>query len=145
MSTNFYLSLKCLHIVSVISWMAGILYLFRLYVYHVECDPFEAHSISLLKLMQRRLLEIITIPAMLFSWAAGLSMLYLNHGLIYTRWFQVKFLCITSLSLTTFWASHICKQLSKDKCFLSGRSLRFINEIPTFLMVIIVVMVVFRP
>lgn len=141
-----YLYLKTLHIIAVISWMAGLLYLFRLFVYHAQYGVTNKDKAELLELMEGKLYRIITIPAMLVSWIMGLSMLHYNTALISQGWFHTKLLCLILLTGVTHYGGALIKKFKKDiKLAPEHKKLRFINEIPTLLMIIIVFLVIVRP
>lgn len=140
-----YLFCKWLHFLALISWMAGILYLYRLFVNHVEAG--ESHdNHKLLSGMEDRLYRYITRPAMIVAWLAGVSMLMLNLGFLKSGWFHVKFLCLLLLSATTLYAGRLrLRFASREHNLPTSRRLRILNEVPTILMMIIVAMAVFRP
>ncbi len=141
-----YLFWKWLHIVAVISWMAGILYLYRLLIYHSERGT-KDHSIhELLSLMEHRLYRYITIPAMLVAAFAGLFMVALVPDLGRTGWFGSKFALVLILMLATFYAGKLQRDAAIDASRLpNSKTLRFLNEVPTLLMLAIVALVVFKP
>ena len=140
-----YQWLLAFHIIAVIAWMAGMLYLPRLFVYHCEADPGSRQS-ETFKVMERRLLRLITTPAMLASWALGLILAF--SGVIdWSRdgWFHAKLVLVVLLS-----AYHGClamwtKDFALDRNTRSPRFYRIVNEIPTILMIGIVILVVVRP
>lgn len=138
-----YRVLLALHIVSIISWMAGMLYLFRLYVYHAEeREPIVQERF---KVMETKLLRIITLPAMLASLIFGISMLVLEPSLLSETWMKAKlFFVILLLSLTHF-AGHLRKRLEQGTMSLSAVQLRLLNEIPTLLMILIVFLAILKP
>ncbi len=141
-----YLFWKWLHIVAVISWMAGILYLYRLLIYHSERGIKDPSIHELLSLMEMRLYRYITIPAMSVAVAAGLIMVGLAPDLGRTGWFSSKFGLVLILMFTTFYAGKLHRDASADPSRLpSSRTLRFLNEAPTILMLAIVALVVFKP
>jgi putative membrane protein len=139
-----YLFFKWLHFVAVISWMAGILYLFRLYVNHAEKGQSpEVHEV--LSGMEHRLYKYITMPAMLVSFAAGISMIVLNPGVV-GGWFHVKALCLLGLAGMTGYAGGLRRKFAARAPGLpTAKTLRIMNEVPTLLMMIIIAMAVFRP
>ena len=139
-----YLSFKALHIIAVISWMAGILYLYRLFIYHTE-NQGDSSRTQLLSVMENRLYKYITVPAMLVSWFAALCMLSLNPALFKLGWFHAKLLLVIILTATTLYAWKIKQQLQQANFRHTSRQLRFLNEVPTLLMIVIVLLVVFRP
>lgn len=141
-----YLYLKSFHVVAVISWMAGLLYLFRLFVYHAQYGLKSKEKSDLLELMESKLYRIITVPAMLFSWAFGLALIHFNSNLMSQGWFHLKLFCLILLTGVTHYGGALIKKMRKDiKLAPNHRKLRVINEIPTILMIIIVIMVVVRP
>ncbi len=140
-----YLLLKWLHIVSIISWMAGILYLFRLFVYHVGWGLKSDDNHQMLSIMERRLLFYITHPAMGLSWLAGLGMILVDPLLMKQGWLHTKLLLVVFLTVVTIWAGRIHKQLKNKESKYSSKTLRLLNELPTLLMVVIVGLVIFKP
>lgn len=141
-----YLSLKWLHFIGLISWMAGILYLYRLLVYQAERGE-NPEVGALLTLMSRRLLKFITTPAMVVTYCAGIGMIMVNIGVIKgTSWFYVKFLMLLGMSGMTGYAGALIKKFEKREGNLpSSKTLRILNEVPTVLLLIIVALAVFRP
>ncbi len=141
-----YLFWKWLHIVAVISWMAGILYLYRLLIYHSERGRSQPSIHELLSLMERRLYRYITVPAMAVAVAAGLFMVALAPQIGQTGWFGAKFILVLILILATLYAGKLHKAGSLDPSRLPrSKALRYLNEIPTILMLAIVALVVFKP
>lgn len=140
-----YLLLKVLHIVAIICWMAGILYLLRLFVYHSEYGPKSEDNHKLLTLMERRLLYYITHPAMTISWLAGIGMLVVQPAVLAGGWFHAKLTMVLILTAFTVWSGTIRRKLSERVPVYSPRTLRVFNELPTLLMVVIVYLVVLRP
>lgn len=139
-----YEIIKSLHILSVISWMVGLLYLPRLFVYHSQSQIGSVQS-ETFKVMERRLLRAIMTPAMFASFIFGIWLIFLNHGLIYEAWFQIK--CITVFSMAGVHGkfSTMRRSLENDEKPLSSKSYRVWNEVPTVLMIITVVMAVVKP
>ena len=141
-----YLFWKWLHIIAIISWMAGILYLYRLLIYHVERGRNSPAIHELLSLMEKRLYRYITIPAMLVSWAAGIAMVVLNPVLLQQLWLANKFALVCVLTASTFYAGQLHRNFaSQVGPYLRGRTLRILNEVPTLLMLAIVALVIFKP
>ena len=139
-----YLWMKWLHIIAVISWMAGILYLFRLLIYHCERYGHQAVH-ELLSLMEYRLYRYITVPAMVTSAVAGLSLLYLSPEFLKMGWLHLKVTLVLLLVASTLQAGSLVKRAAKDpKSLPSSKSLRIANEVPTILMMLIVGLVVFK-
>ncbi len=126
--------------------MAGVLYLYRLFVYHSKNGKTSQDNHKLLSTMEKKLYYFITLPAMLVSWACGLSLLYLNPGLMSGKWLHIKLLCVILLTLFTLWApSHMRKfQRDRHSCW-DHRIFIMFNEFPTILMMVIIAMIVFRP
>lgn len=139
-----YEIIKSFHILSVISWMVGLLYLPRLFVYHskVKIGSVQAETF---KVMERRLLRAIMTPAMITSFIFGIWLIALNHGLIYETWFQIKFIAVLSMAGIHGKFSKMRRLLENDEKPLSSKSYKIWNEIPTALMIIIVVMAVVKP
>ncbi|MBC7531110.1 MAG: CopD family protein [Oligoflexus sp.] len=142
---EWYRPILAFHVIAIISWMAGILYLYRLLIYASERRGEHALVEDLLKTMCRRLWKAITLPAMIVAWAAGLTMVYLNPGLLQLPWFHTKLLCVVLLTVSTFYAGNIVKKVQSGSPILSGKALRFLNEVPTLLMIVIVIMVIVKP
>lgn len=141
---SLYLWIKSLHMIAVISWMAGMLYLPRLFVYHADSAKGSEKS-ETFKIMERRLLRFIMTPAMIATWAFGMVMIAMNSSLMSEGWIHVKLLCVILLSgLHGFFAVTV-KKFARDENARSAKFYRFINEAPTILMILIVVMVIVRP
>ena len=139
-----YEIIKSLHIISVISWMVGLLYLPRLFVYHANA-PTGSVQAETFKVMERRLLKAIMTPAMIASFIFGLWMLVLNTELFSEPWFHVKFAAVFLLAGVHGKFSKMRRLLENDEKPLSSKSYRIWNEVPTVLMIIIVVMAVAKP
>ncbi len=143
---NLYLILKCVHILGVISWMAGLLYYFRLFVYHFDFGKKNESIHSLLSIMEKRLYQYITLPAMVVSIFSGLFITYLNSMLLLEKWFQVKLIAgLLMTGFTLYGAIPLKRFRVKRFQNYSSFGLRVANEIPTLLMIIIVIMVIVRP
>lgn len=140
---DHYLAIKALHIISVISWMAGMLYLPRLYVYHAGVAVGSEAS-ELLKVMERRLLRYITNPAMIATFLTG-GMLFMIPNLAVGGWFHMKFTLILLLAGVHGMFSRWRKDFEKDKNTKSQKFFRIANEVPTVIMIIVVVLVVVKP
>ena len=140
-----YLSFRWLHFVAVISWMAGILYLYRLLIYQAERGA-SSESSELLTLMARRLYRVITRPAMIVSFVGGLGMISQRPELARTGWFQLKFLCVLGIAGMTLYAGRLIGHFAEKRPNLpTSRRLRILNEVPTLLMMLLIAMAVFRP
>ncbi len=135
-----------LHIVSVISWMAGMFYLPRLFVYHAETAPVGSEQSEIFKVMERKLLRAIINPAMTATWVFGLCLVF-TPGIVdwSSVWPWVKAAMVISMSGFHGWLSARRKEFERDENTRSGRTYRISNEIPTVLMLIIVFMVIPKP
>ena len=143
MTETQYLIVKSIHIIAVISWMAGMLYLPRLFVYHAENEGNTALT-DTFKVMERRLLRFIMTPAMIVSWIFGFALM-ISTAWIKAPWMHAKLLLVLVLSGVHGWLSVCVKRFASDQNRKSVRYFRFVNEIPTVLMIIIVVLVVVKP
>lgn len=135
---------RALHIISVISWMAGLLYLPRLFVYHADAEKGSELS-ETFKIMERRLLRLIMNPAMIATWVFGLSMLYANSGLLGFGWMHAKLLFIALMTGFHHFLSITRKKFLVDANTRPAKFFRQMNEVPTVLMILIVIMVLVRP
>ena len=138
-----YLWLKALHLIAVMSWMAGLLYLPRLFVYHAMVEPGSVRA-QTFKLMERRLLKAIMNPAMIISWGLGIWMLYQNPVLLSMAWMWVKLVCVGLMTVCHMVFARMRRQLESDQA-LRETTYRIWNEAPTVLMIIIVIMAVVEP
>ena len=139
-----YEIIKSLHIISVISWMVGLLYLPRLFVYHADAPTGSVQAESF-KVMERRLLKAIMTPAMIASFIFGLWMLALNPELVSEPWFHVKFAAVFLMAGVHGKFSKMRRLLENDEKPLSSKIYRIWNEVPTALMIIIVVLAIAKP
>lgn len=146
MSGGLYLWIKALHVVAVISWMAGLLYLPRLFVYHCEAEAGSAAS-ETFKVMERRLMAAIMTPAMLVSWALGLGLIAVLGVEVFRDgyWLTVKVGLVIVLTATHLLMIRHLRDFARDRNRHSQRYFRILNEVPTVLMIAIVVMVIVRP
>ena len=142
---NFYLLFKSLHLISVISWMAGLLYLPRIFVYHAE-NSSEKKTSEIFKTMERKLFFYIMTPAMILSWIFGVILIH-NIGFqqIGQTWMILKIIFVTILTLYHLYLGRILNQFKIDQNAHSHKFYRLINEIPTLLLILIVFIVVFKP
>ena len=136
--------IKALHLISVMSWMAGLLYLPRLFVYHAETTAGSVRA-ETFKVMERRLLKAIMNPAMIGSFVFGIWMIVLAPGLLYEPWMHVKILCVLLMAGCHGVFSKMRRRLENDEPPRPPRAYRIWNEVPTVLMVIIVFMTLVRP
>jgi putative membrane protein len=141
--SGLYLWAKAVHIIAVISWMAGMLYLPRLFIYHCEAEPGSRQS-ETFKVMERRLLTIIINPAMVVTWVLGLWMAH-DHGLYKEEWLHAKFALVIVLSAIHGFMARWVRDFGADRNHHTQKFYRIINEIPTALMIGIVLLVVLKP
>ena len=134
---------KALHIIAVIAWMAGMLYLPRLFVYHCEAEPGSKQS-ETFKVMERRLLRAIINPAMIAAWLLGLWLAY-EGGWFAFHWLQAKVVLVLALSGVHGLLARWVRDFAADRNRHSQRFYRIINEIPTVLMIGIVILAVVKP
>jgi putative membrane protein len=139
-----YLWLKALHIVAVISWMAGLLYLPRLMVYHATA-PRGSELSETFKVMERRLLRYIMTPAMIVSWIVGLYLAFVHVGFAGNVWLHMKFLLVILMSASHGFMARWVRDFAEDRNKRPQRFYRIANEVPTLLMLAIVVLAVVKP
>ena len=139
------LYIKAFHIIAIIAWMAGLLYLPRLFVYHAQSKPGSEQS-ETFKLMERRLLRYITTPAMIASWAFGLVLAF-SGAIDWSRdgWFHLKLALVLALSAYHGLLAKWTKDFALDRNRHPARFYRIANEVPTLLMIFIVILAVVRP
>ncbi len=138
---------KAFHIMAVIAWMAGLFYLPRLFVHHVERAPAGSEMSETFKMMEYKLLKVIMNPAMIAAWVLGLGMV-LTPGvasLSSDGWLHVKLAAVVAMTAFHMWLAAHRKRLAADGPRVAGRTYRIMNEVPTVLMVVIVIMVVVKP
>ena len=142
---NLYLIIKSLHLIAVVSWMAGLLYLPRIFVYHVE--NFEKiETIEIFEVMEKRLYNYIMKPAMIFSWIFGIVMIYLNGlDVLLNLWMQIKLVLVIVLSAYHDYLGRCLLHLKNKTNTKTARFYRYINEIPTVLLTFIVFIVIIKP
>ena len=141
---NFYLLFKSLHLIAVISWMAGLLYLPRIFVYHSEASHDTQKSVF--KTMERKLYSYIMMPAMLLSWLFGVLLIHdLGFGIFSELWMQIKSAAVIILTYYHFLLGKYLREFAVDDNAKSSKFFRIINEIPTILLIVIVFVVVFKP
>lgn len=141
--TGLYDWIKAFHIIAVIAWMAGMLYLPRLFVYHCEAEAGSKQS-ETFKVMERRLLRAIINPAMVASWALGLWLAW-NGGWFAAPWFHAKLALVLALSGTHGFLASAVRAFAEDRNTRPQRFYRIINEVPTLFMIGIVILVVVKP
>ena len=138
-----YLWLKAFHVIAVIAWMAGMLYLPRLFVYHSETQKGSIQS-DTFKIMERRLLKAIINPAMIVAWVLGLYLVW-QGGWYASGWLHAKVLLVLILSGFHGFLSRLVKDFAADRNTRPARFYRMINEVPTVLMIGIVILVIVKP
>ena len=142
---NSYLLFKSLHLIAVISWMAGLLYLPRIFVYHVE-NLNDQNSSSIFKTMERKLFFYIMMPAMILSWIFGLILiLILGIDVFFTLWVKLKLLFVILLTIYHFYLFKLLKDFNLNRNTKSSKFFRILNEAPTILLILIVFIVIFKP
>lgn len=143
-----YFWFKAFHIIGVVVWFAGLFYLVRLFIYHVEAEEKPEPARSILQqqyaLMEKRLYNIITTPGMAVTVAMAIGMLYTQPDLLRDRWLHFKLGFVAVLLVYHHYCGRLIKQLGKGECKWSSRQLRALNEAPTLLLVVIVMLAVFK-
>ena len=141
---NLYLLYKSLHLISVISWLAGLLYLPRIFVYHSEAQ--HDTQVEVFKVMERKLYNYIMMPAMILSWIFGLLLIHtLGFQIFSELWMQIKGVAILILTHYHFYLGKNLRLFASNNNNKSAKFFRIINEIPTILLIVIVFVVVFKP
>ena len=142
---NLYLLFKSLHLISVISWMAGLLYLPRIFVYHSENNS-EIKTSEIFKIMEKKLYFYIMTPAMTLSWIFGLLLIHtIGFQQLAQTWLILKILFVAILTVYHFYLGNMLNQFKLDQNKRSHKFYRYINEIPTILLILIVFVVIFKP
>ncbi|MBD1863137.1 MULTISPECIES: protoporphyrinogen oxidase HemJ [Trichocoleus] len=143
-----YFWFKAFHIIGVVVWFAGLFYLVRLFIYHVEAEEKPEPARSILQeqyaLMEKRLYNIITTPGMAVTVAMAIGMLYTQPDLLHDRWLHFKLGFVAILLVYHHYCGRLLKQLGKGECKWNSRQLRALNEAPTLLLVVIVMLAVFK-
>ena len=142
---NSYLLFKSLHLIAVISWMAGLLYLPRIFVYHVENSE-KKQATNIFEIMEKKLYFYIMRPAMILSWIFGIILIYLNGPEIFSQlWIQIKIILIILLTVFNEYLGRCLYSLKNNTNTKSSRYFRIINEIPTISLILVVFLVIFKP
>jgi len=142
---NSYLLFKSLHLIAVVSWMAGLLYLPRIFVYHVE-NKEKKEATNIFEVMEKKLFYYIMRPAMIFTWIFGLVLIYLNGIEIFSQfWMQIKIFMVLLLSVYNEYLGKCLVSLKNDSNTRSSKFFRIINEVPTIMLILIVFLVIFKP
>ena len=141
---NFYLFFKALHLIAIISWMVGLLYLPRIFVYHAEAKNEEVKNTF--KVMERRLFVYIMNPAMILSWLFGLILIHSIGIQSFSEfWLIAKIVLVILLTFYHFFLFNCLNNFSLDRNERSSKFFRVINEVPTVLLIVIIFLVVFKP
>ena len=141
---NLYLLFKSLHLIAVISWMAGLLYLPRIYVYHSEAT--HDSQKNLFKIMERKLYNYIMMPAMLLSWLFGILLIHsLSFAVFLELWMQIKMASVAILTFYHFLLGRYLNDFAINSNQKSSKFFRIINEVPTIILIVVVFIVVFKP
>ena len=142
---NSYLLFKSLHLISVVSWMAGLLYLPRIFVYHSE-NMKKKEICSVFKTMERKLFYYIMSPAMALSWIFGLILISkIGFENLSFKWLQIKLALVILLTLYHFYLGVILAGFDEDNNKKSSKFFRLMNEIPTIILILVIFVVVFKP
>ena len=141
---NLYLLFKSLHLIAVISWMAGLLYLPRIFVYHSEASHDSQKDVF--KIMERKLYNYIMMPAMLLSWLFGVLLIHsLGFSVFLELWMQIKIILVSVLTFYHFLLGKYLNDFAMSNNQKSSKFFRIINEVPTIILIVVVFIVVFKP
>ena len=141
---NLYLLFKSLHLIAIISWMAGLLYLPRIFVYHSEANH-EAQKV-VFKTMERKLYNYIMMPAMILSWIFGVLLIYIIGFQVFLElWMQIKTVAVIILTFYHFSLGKFLNDFAIDNNNKSSKFFRIYNEIPTIILIVVVFVVIFKP
>ena len=142
---NYYLLFKSLHLIAVISWMAGLLYLPRIFVYHAE-NKTEKNTSETFKIMERRLMFYIMTPAMILSWFFGIFLILINEiSITLNLWVQTKLFLVVLLTIYHLFLGYCLRKFALDENKKSAKFFRIINEIPTILLILIIFVIIYKP
>ena len=141
---NTYLLFKSLHLIAVVSWMAGLLYLPRIFVYHSEADHETQKTVF--KTMERKLYNFIMMPAMFLSWLFGMLLIHsLGFSVFSELWMQLKTAAVVILTAYHFLLGNYLREFAIDNNTKTSKYFRIINEVPTILLIVVVFLVIFKP
>ena len=142
---NLYLLFKSLHLIAVVSWMAGLLYLPRIFVYHAENNT-EKNTSEIFKIMERRLMFYIMTPAMILSWFFGIFLILINEiSITLNLWVQTKLFLVVLLTIYHLFLGYCLRKFALDENKKSAKFFRIINEIPTVLLILIIFIIIYKP
>lgn len=139
-----YLWLKALHLISLVAWFAGLFYIFRLFVYHVKHKD-RPEMVETFRVMERKLLSIIMVPAMTLTILFGMLLVAVNPPVLRASWFHLKLLFVLILVAYHLFAGITHGRFARGDYFLSERACRVINEVPTVALIVIVILAVIKP
>ena len=141
---NYYFLFKSLHLISVVSWMAGLLYLPRIFVYHSEASHESQKDIF--KIMEKKLYNYIMMPAMLLSWLFGILLLHsITLSVLFELWMQIKLIAVIILTYYHFTLGKYLNDFAIDKNVKTSKFFRIYNEIPTIVLIVVIFTVIFKP
>ena len=141
---NYYFLFKSLHLISVVSWMAGLLYLPRIFVYHSEA--LHASQKDIFKIMEKKLYNYIMMPAMLLSWLFGILLLHsITLSVFFELWMQIKIIAVIILTYYHFTLGKYLNDFAIDKNEKTSKFFRIYNEIPTIVLIVVIFTVIFKP
>ena len=141
---NLYLFFKSLHLVAIISWMAGLLYLPRIFVYHAEADHDSQRKIF--KIMERKLYNYIMMPAMIISWLFGVLLIHIiGFNVFLELWMQIKTVAVVILTYYHFTLGKYLNDFAMDNNQKTSKFFRIYNEIPTIILIVVIFVVIFKP
>ena len=141
---NSYILFKSLHLIAVISWMAGLLYLPRIFVYHSENNNEVVTTVF--KTMERKLYNYIMTPAMILSWVFGLILIHeIGFQQLASLWLQLKLILVVLLTVYHFYLGSLLNKFKLDQNRKTSKFYRYINEVPTLLLILIIFIVIFKP
>jgi len=141
---NYYFLFKSLHLISVISWMAGLLYLPRIFVYHSEA--LHESQKNIFKIMEKKLYNYIMMPAMLLSWLFGILLLHsITLSVLFELWMQIKLIAVIILTYYHFTLGKYLNDFAIDKNKKTSKFFRIYNEIPTIVLIVVIFTVIFKP
>ena len=142
---NYYLLFKSLHLIAVISWMAGLLYLPRIFVYHVENSE-KKEATDIFEVMEKRLYFFIMRPAMILTWLFGIILIYINGLEIFAQlWMHIKLTLVIILTIYHEYLGICMRSLKLKTNTKTSKFFRIINEVPTIILIFIIFIVIFKP
>ncbi len=142
---NYYLLFKSLHLIAVISWMAGLLYLPRIFVYHVENSE-KKDATEIFEVMEKRLYFYIMRPAMILTWLFGIIIIYINGPDVFAQlWIQIKLGLVVFLTIYHEYLGTCLKSLKLNTNTKTSKFFRIINEVPTIILIFVIFIVIFKP